>query len=98
MNFTGSGSDVYMKGDKVHLFFWEYTLRKGEYMTYFGQDIYNLLIYKLNDELPKVRVLQALAEQSLHPDHVVPAREEDERDGYDRWGWSLYSSQLVADE
>lgn len=42
-------------------------------MTYFGQGIYNLLIYKLNDELPKVRVLQAVAECSLQPDRAVPA-------------------------
>lgn len=33
---TGSVSDVYMEGDKEHLFFWIYTLREGEYMTYFG--------------------------------------------------------------
>lgn len=48
-------------------------------MTYFGWDIYNLLIYKLNDELLNVRRLQALAGSSLHPDHAFPAPRGEER-------------------
>lgn len=62
---------------------------KGEYMTYFGEDIYNPLIYKPSDEVLNVGGLQGW-QNAVYPRAVQSqCQVEEQRAACDRWGCLL---------